>query len=501
MDANKSELYDVAVVGCGPVGLVLARLLGSKGIRVAAIDPNRLVCHHPRATHLDDETMRTLQTVGAAAMELQFLRMSGWTLRKRDGTPFLTFAHSEEESDQGWQGDYQFHQPDFESQLRGGLANDPHVDLLFGWEVTDLRQADEEVVLTLRDRKSGDTRALRAAYAVGCDGAGSFVRRSMAADVEDLKGTQRSLIIDIYPFEHPEGLPRTSGFIVCRQELPLTYVPIFPPMLRFEFMLSGGDSAHELERPSSIYKLLSPWIAAGGYRIMRTDTYEWHARLVKGWRNGRVLLAGDAAHEMPPMLGQGMCSGLRDALNLAWKLASVVKGECHSTLLDTYETERAAHVRPYIVESARQSNLIEGFGSGDGLPEVTEPQVVPRMRPSLGVGLADHPTRSIGQLAPQPRSSDGARLDDVTGYNFVILGAKESIAAVDDNTRSLWSRLGAVVSPGTGDRVDKWLAANGADVAIVRPDRYVYALCSGPNELIAATRKLSERLFRAEAMA
>jgi 3-(3-hydroxy-phenyl)propionate hydroxylase len=501
VNATKDESYDVAVVGCGPVGLVLARLLGNKGIRVAAIDPNRLVCHHPRATHIDDETMRTLQAVGATAMERQFLRMSGWTLRKQDGRPFLTFEHSDEESDQGWLADYQFHQPDFESQLRGGLASDPNVDLLFGWEVTNLQQTAKGVELTLRDRKTGDTRALRAAYAVGCDGAGSFVRRSMAPEVEDLKGTQRSLIIDIYPFEHPEDLPRTSGFIVCKQQLPLTYVPIFPPMLRFEFMLSSTDPAHELERPASIYELLSPWIRPGSYRIMRTDTYEWHARLVKGWRNGRVLLAGDAAHQMPPMLGQGMCCGLRDALNLAWKLAAVVKGECPSSLLDTYESERAAHVRPYIVESARQSNLIEGFGSGEGLPELAEPQVVPRLRPPLGPGLTDKPAGAIGQLAPQPRSSDGARLDDVTGYNFVIVGATETIAAVDDETRTLWRGLGAVVSTGSGDCIDQWLTANGSDVAIIRPDRYAYALCAGPNELIAATRKLSERLSCEEAMA
>lgn len=496
-----NDSYDVAVIGCGPVGLTLARLLGAKGVRVAAIDPNRLVCHHPRATHLDDETMRTLQTVGAAAMERQFLRMSGWTLRKENGSPFLAFDHSDGESDQGWHVDYQFHQPDFESQLRGGLASDPNVDLLFGWEVNDLQQSDQEVVLKLIERKTGRTRTLRAAYVVGSDGAGSFVRQSVAADVEDLQGTQRSLIVDIYPFEHPESLPRAGGFVICRQKLPITYVPIFPPMLRFEFMLSDTDAAHQMERPASIYELLSPWIRPGSYRIMRTDTYEWHARLVRGWRNGRLLLAGDAAHEMPPMLGQGMCSGLRDAMNLAWKLTAVIKKSSPGSLLDTYETERIAHVRPYIVESARQSNLIEGFGSGAELPDLAEPQVVNRARPLLGPGLTDKPVGAVGQLAPQPRSSDGARLDDVTGYNFVIVGSPETIAAVDDDTRALWRRLGAVILTETGDCVDQWLAVNNADVAIIRPDRYAYALSAGPKELALATRSLSERVLYQEVTA
>jgi 3-(3-hydroxy-phenyl)propionate hydroxylase len=499
--ADKNQPYDTAVVGCGPVGLVLARLLAGKGLRVAAIDPNRLVCQHPRATHLDDETMRTLQTVGAARMERQFLRMSGWTLRRQDGTPFLSFEHSDQETDQGWQADYMFHQPDFEAKLRGDLANDPNVDLWFGWEVIDISQAAGGVTLTLKDRKTGETRTLRTAYAVGCDGAGSFVRRSMAAEVEDLRGTQRSLIIDIHPFEHPESLPRTSGFIICRQKLPITYVPIFPPMLRFEFMLGRDDQAHELEQPASIYQLLSPWARPGSYRIMRSDTYEWHARMVKAWRCGRVLLAGDAAHEMPPMLGQGMCSGLRDAANLAWKLALVIKGGSSESLLDTYEAERAAHVRPYILESARQANMIEGFGDGSKIPEVAEPQVITRARPLLGAGLSEAPGGAIGQLAPQPRAGDGARLDDITGYNFVVAGAGATIAAVDDATRAAWRRLGAVIAPGTGDRVDTWLAAAEADVAIIRPDRYAYALCKGPKQLMAATEKLAARLLREEAMA
>lgn len=496
---GKNKSYDVAVIGCGPVGLTLARLLGKKGVRVAAIDPNRLVCHHPRATHLDDETMRTLQTVGTAGMEQQFLRMSGWALRKENGSPFLAFDHSDKESDQGWHVDYQFHQPDFESQLRGGLASDPNVDLLFGWEVTSLRQIDQDVTIELIERNTNRRTTLNAAYTVGSDGAGSFVRGSMATDVEDFQGTQRSLIIDIHPFEHPESLPRSAGFIICKQRLPITYVPIFPPMLRFEFMLSDTDAAHELERPDSVYELLSPWLRPGSYRIMRTDTYEWHARLVRGWRKGRILLAGDAAHEMPPMLGQGMCSGLRDAMNLAWKLASVVQGSSPDRLLDTYEIERSAHVLPYIVESARQSNLIESFGNGGQLPEHATPQVLDRARPLLGPGLTSKPAEAVGQLAPQPRSSDGARLDDVTGYNFVVVGSSKTIEAVDDEIRALWRRLDAVVLTETGDVVDRWLATNNADTAIIRPDRYAYALSAGPKELALATRTLSECVLFQEA--
>ncbi|WP_275560115.1 FAD-dependent monooxygenase [Streptomyces sp. 5-6(2022)] len=442
------DTYDVAVVGCGPVGLTLARLLAMKGLRVAAIDTNRLVCYHPRATHLDDETMRLLQTLGAQDMEHRFLRQTAWTLHREDGRAFLQQMLPEEESDQSWRTDYQFHQPDFESRLRGLLAADANVDLRFGWTVSAMEQDDTAVRLTLLDRSTGAETTLTAGYAVGSDGANSFVRQAMNAEVEDLHGTQRSLIIDTHPFEHPAQFPADSGFILCRGQRPVTYLPIFPPMLRFEFMLLDEDDAAELERPQSVYDLLSRWLEPGSYRIMRTDTYQWHARLVRGWRSDRLLLAGDAAHQMPPMLGQGMCSGLRDAVNLAWKLAAVVKGESPSALLDTYESERAPHVRPYI---------------------------------------------------EQPRGARGERLDDTSGYGFTVVGNPGVTSAVSAEVRQMWHRLDAVVVPETGPAADRWLAAYSAAAAIIRPDRYTFALATDTAELEQATRDLARMVSIQEA--
>lgn len=497
MREHTMDTYDVAVVGCGPVGLTLARLLAMKGLRVAAIDPNRLVCQHPRATHLDDETMRLLQTLGAQDMEHRFLRQTAWTLHREDGRAFLRQTLPEEESDQGWRTDYQFHQPDFESRLRGLLAADADVDLWFGWTATAIEQDDQGVRLTLLDRESGTETSLTAGWAVGSDGAHSFVRRVMNAGTEDLHGTQRSLIIDVHPFDHPAQLPADSGFIWCEGKRPVTYLPIFPPMLRFEFMLLGEDDAARLERPQSVYDLLSRWLEPGSYRIMRTDTYEWHARLTHGWRSGRLLLAGDAAHEMPPMLGQGMCSGLRDAANLAWKLAAVVKGDSPEALLDTYESERAAHVRPYIEESARQSNLIEALGTG-AFPELNGTRTIERFRPPLGPGVVPRPGGAVGRLSPQPRGANGEKLDDVSGYGYTVVGKPEVTSAVSADVRQLWRRLGVVTVPETGPAVDSWLAGHAAAAAIVRPDRYAFALAADPAELERATRDLARTVSTQE---
>ncbi len=497
MNTNReNDGYDVAIIGLGPIGLALATLLAGKGIRVAAIDPNRLVCQHPRATHIDDETMRTLQTLGADSLETEFLRMTGYTLRKADGTPFMVHEWPFAATDQGWFSDYMFHQPDFESQLRGRLATDPNADLWLGWEVNSIEQSKDRVELRLKERETARVETLRAAYVVGSDGANSFVRKWMASEVEDFHASQRSLIVDIFAFEQPESLPPTAVFILCRSPLPLTYVPIHPPMLRFELMLGSEHQAHAMEDPNYVYEMLSPYIRPGKYRIMRTDAYEWHSHLVRGWRKQRVLVAGDAAHTMTPMLGQGMCSGLRDAANLAWKLALVVKGVSPEDLLDTYESERSPHVQGQVVESAKLGNLIEAIGKGQIKELGGNPEQVERELPILGPGLTDAPKGPIGRLAPQPRSGDGRRLDDVAGYNFTIVGSPAVIEAADGRTQETWQRLGAVVVPEQGPFVEQWLSSNGADAAIIRPDRYAFALTQGPKELEAATKSLANRLFK-----
>ncbi|MEV5706186.1 bifunctional 3-(3-hydroxy-phenyl)propionate/3-hydroxycinnamic acid hydroxylase [Actinoallomurus sp. NPDC052274] len=501
MTATTSDQYDVIVVGAGPTGLTLARLLAMKSVRVAVVDPNRIACPHPRATHIDDEIMRTLQTVGAADLEPGFLRMDGWILRDPGGDPFLSLRSPNAETDQAWYADYQFHQPDYESRLRGLLASSEHAELWLGWQVTAVGQTADHAIAQISDRATGGTRTLQAAYIVGADGAGSFLRPYVTHDVEDLHGTQRSLIVDIHPFAHPAELPATNGFIVCEADKPVTYCPIFPPKLRFEFMLGDGDDAEEYERPTTVYRLLARWLAPGDYRIQRTDVYEWHACLAGRWRNGRLFIAGDAAHEMPPMLGQGMCSGLRDAANLAWKLARVVTGRSRPDLLDTYEAERAAHVRPFIEESARQANMIEAFGYAEHRPHVTEPQTLDRLRPPLGRGLADTAGEAINRLAPQPRTADGTRFDDLVGYDFAVLTTPDVAADVTDRTRGAWADLDVAVITLRSPHLAAWLRDHEADAAIIRPDRYTYALTRGGAALDAATLALRQRLAVAEVSA
>lgn len=300
-----------------------------------------------------------------------------------------------------------FFQPDFEAALRGKLAASADIELMLGWELVDFADDGSAVTLSIRNRGSGVQRSLSAAFLVGCDGANSFIRQQMSPDMEDFDGSQRSLIIDVFKFKPAAGLSETKGTIIAGAR-PFTHIPIVSPFSRFEFMLLGDEDLDSYADPTTSYALLEPWMEPGSYRIMRSDVYLWHARLATGWRTGRVLLAGDAAHQMPPMLGQGMCSGIRDAANLAWKLALVVRGTAEAGLLDSYEPERAPHVRDLIVESTRQANAVAAMGQGVTGAKEPAGEVVDRTHSAIGQairGVTEWP--QAGQLSPQPRLRDG----------------------------------------------------------------------------------------------
>jgi 3-(3-hydroxy-phenyl)propionate hydroxylase len=487
--------YEVIVVGAGTTGLILARLLTMQGVRVAVIDPNRIACQHPRASHLDDECMRITQTLGLAGQEPGYMVMSGFEVRDDSNRLLMSWEMTAGQTDQGWRSDYQFFQPDFEAVLRGKLAQTHLADLWLGWQVTDLDQHAGHVSVTVQNRASGAPRAVRGGYVVGCDGSHSVVREHVMHELVDFHGTQRSVIIDVQKFTSLDSLPAAATYIKAGPR-PFTHQPASGGISRFQFMLIGDEDVESFEDPETVYRLLEPYLAPDSYRIMRTDVYEWHSRLVRGWRSGRMLIAGDAAHQMPPALGQGMCSGMRDAANLAWKLAAVVSGAGPDSLLDSYEQERAPHVRAMIIESTRQANLIAAAGRGE---PVEASGTIDRSRGTLGRQLdldrIGYPL--AGHLSPQPRAADGTLLDDLVGYRFAVVGSQATIDAVDDATRLAWHELGAVVVPGFGAAM-RWLADASADAALIRPDRYVFAATHGPEPLAQATALLRTQLGKQE---
>lgn len=492
---------DVIILGAGPSGLALAVLLIGQGVRVAVVDRHRLVVPYPRATHIDDEVVRIFQALGVAEETAPDLTESGeFTVYDGEWRPFIEVrlpagADKSRPTEQGWKRDYMFQQPDFESRLRGRLVASPHATTWFGWDAAPPRQDRDGVEVVLRNRDGLGEHRLRAAWLVGADGARSIVRDAMGATQIDLNGTQRSLIVDIHPFRRDHPLAERSSFIYCAPgENPLTYVRTARPRCRFELMLRQRDEAAAFLDHRLHHRIPSRWFRPDEYRIERADLYQWRSVLAEGWRRGRMLLLGDAAHEMSPMLGQGLCSGLRDAANLAWKLARVVRGTSAHALLDTYETERAPHVRRFIEVSAHIANSVEAWA--DNPPVVgadgARADTIERFRPPVGPGLHGDAAAPAGTLAPQPRLADGRLMDDAAGYRFIVLARPEVLAGASEIVPLVGS-LDAAVIPAAGEAT-AWLDELGAGAAVIRPDRYLHGLAGQAGGLVGVLRELDARL-------
>jgi 3-(3-hydroxy-phenyl)propionate hydroxylase len=489
------DQVDVAVIGCGTTGLALARLLELEGLRVAVVDRNRLPFDFPRATHLDDETMRAFQTLGLAHLEKSFSLVGTYSHFDSEWRRVMTMDLNRGLTEQGWQSDYMFHQPDFEAVLRGHAYKHAETATYFGWDAFDLHDSGEQVMVSIRERSTSEERQINASFAVGCDGANSRVREFMGAGQVDYNATHRSLIVDILPFVTKEALPGRDAFIQGGIRNPLTFVPITEPRLRFELMLRPDDDTALFERTERAYEVLAPWFSAEEYRLLRSDVYEWRSLIADPWRVGRVLLAGDAAHTMPPHLGQGMCSGIRDATNLAWKLKRVVRNESPIDLLDTYESERSPHVTTYVVVAAELANNIEVMeASASGEPiEVAAEAMRPRIGPGVRAGDADE---FAGMLSAQPRLANGELLDDVVGYRFAVVGEPACVAATSTATKAHLQRLDVAIVDEASGGASEWLSSLGVAALVVRPDRYIFGTARSGVELDALVSQVETALTR-----
>ncbi len=352
------HVRDVAVVGCGPVGGVLATLLGRSGRDVVVVERHPEPYQLPRAVHFDHEAARILQACGLgdalpgiseSGSEYEWRNAAGQVLLRFGGRP---------NGPSSWPDANMFWQPALERLIEQAAADQPTVEVRRGWSVVGLDDpsvaseagigsSESKVTLTLESQDGGRPERLHARYVVGCDGANSTVRDLTGIGVTDLGFFYDWLIVDVAlhqprPFE-------PINVQVCDPSRPTTVVSGGPGRRRWEFMRLPDETVAELDDPDRAWELLRPWgITPDDAVLERHAVYRFQARWAERWRRGRSLLAGDAAHQMPPFAGQGMCSGLRDAANLAWKLDLVLDGRAPDTLLDAYEAERAENVRAVI---------------------------------------------------------------------------------------------------------------------------------------------------------
>jgi 3-(3-hydroxy-phenyl)propionate hydroxylase len=378
----------------------------------------------------------------------------------------------------GWPASYRFHQPNLEVSLRRRLRRYENTDIRLRHDVLSLEPRPDHVLLRLENMDAGKLQATRAKYVVGCDGARSTVRRFMGTELEDLKSHDRWLVLDLL-LNHE--VPRLGDYAIqyCDSNSPATYIRGIGNRRRWELMLPKSFDTSVLNRPEEIWAMLEKWITPAEARIERSAVYTFHSVLATGWRAGRLLIAGDAAHQTPPFMGQGMCAGIRDASNLAWKLADVIAGAADERLLDTYETERSPHVRIFIEEAVRLGRIIRDTeravaAGGDAVAGEQEKFVTPQ--PRLGPGLHDASAHS-GKVSEQPRLGDGRRLDDVAGYHPILLVAPGFYGFSGEPRGDV--REVVADSEASQD----YLRSLGAMAVLIRPDRYIYGTASRADEL------------------
>ena len=415
--------------------------------------------------HFDGEVMRIFQGAGLAEKiatvvrtsekGMHFVNGEGRTLMIRRGTPGV--------GPHGWAGNWYFHQPILDAVLRGGLERFDNVRVHLGHEVASVDDLD-------------------ARYVVGCDGARSLVRHAIGSRRVDLGLHQPWLVVDLLCNPDSPRVRALPDYTVqlCDPARPMTVVNVGGERRRWEIMMMPGDDPEHLTDPDIFWPMMARWVGPGDARLERAVVYTFHSVVQEGWRKGRLLLAGDSCHQTPPFLGQGMCAGMRDAANLAWKLAAIIKDGASDTLLDTYESERLPHVRTFIELAVKLGAVLQETDAEAAAARDRRFEAGAEMfdfpQPQLGTGCRKDAPPPVGTIFPQPRLADGRLMDEAIGQRFAIVGDAALLNGLPAD---------AVLLPDVGR---DWCEQHGIGAAILRPDRYVYAVARNRTELEAVTR-------------
>lgn len=480
---------DVVVVGAGPVGAFAAALLAGYGLSVTVIERLAEPYPLPRAGSIDHETLRAFQRVGVVeAMSDMIVPVPQYSFVSASGETLLEAAYPQGPQPYGTPGMMFFWQPTLEKALRERMA-ERGVDLHSRATVTALRDDGGRTIVDYVDA-NGAEHAISGRFVLACDGGASTIRKLLGIHLDDFECDESWLAVDaraLTDFTMPQATQ------ICDPARPTGVFTMPGDFRRWLFMILPGEDPNDVTERWA--ELIAPWARESDVEVVRRVVYTFHGLVAQRWRNGGVFLLGDAAHQTPPNLGQGLCSGIRDATNLAWKIAAVISGEAKD-LLDSYEVERIPHMRAIVAKSVelgrelctvnpvrakeRDERLLAARQLGGG--SIARNSVLP----PIADGILAHGSPGAGSLFIQPRVDGGILLDEFLGSGFAVVyrdGLIDSQAPVEE-LRGLELRYVAF-GPVGGSReeslsdddgfLDDWFTEHEADFAIVRPDRYVFA--------------------------
>jgi len=508
-------MTDVVIVGYGPTGMTLAALLGQQGRSVVVLERYEDLFNLPRAAAFDDETMRTFQKLGVAEKMLPGTNVQTgyvWTNGKDD---VLLDIQYDNPGRNGWPAQYMMYQPHIEKVLDDLVRSLPSVEVVNGASVDSIKLGRDSATVSAVVR--GDTRfEVQARYVVGADGGNGFVRQYLGSEWDDYGFFENWLVCDFALIRPAASLPTFRQ--VCDPLGPIAIVNIGPGHHRFSFRLEADQTREEVTRPEFVWDKVAAFLRPEQAELIRVANYTFTSLIVDRWRRDRIILAGDAAHQMPPFLAQGMVSGIRDARNLAWKLGMVLDG-APDTLLDSYQAEREPHVR-FITEHAVELGRVQTERDIAKAVERDARMIAARaaneepdklMYPGLSGGLI----ASDGRLLPQGLVSTVERtalFDDIAGTGWLIVATEpEALAAVPDAVREAFREIGgseavfaitSMFTPApfsdTAGVYTRYFSEVGAVAAVVRPDSYVYGLARTGDELTTLISDVLEAVGASE---
>jgi 3-(3-hydroxy-phenyl)propionate hydroxylase len=522
-------VYDVAIVGYGPVGAILANLLGRDGHSALVVDQMLDIYGKPRAINIDHEVMRVLQSVGLAeSVEKIVSPHLGTDFLGIDDRLIKVFNPIEPPYPLHWQPNLMFIQPEFEPILRDGAARFPTVDIRLGCKALRISQNSEGAALEI-ERGGQPAETLKARYLIACDGAASPIRKQLGIEQDSLGFDEWWTVVDAWQ-RRPTQLPkRTTQF--CLPSGPTTYVVGPRELRRWEIKLLPGETPDDFEDHAVVRRRLAPFVDPEAIDLWRVATYRFHALIARQWRLGRIFLAGDAAHQMPPFMAQGLCCGVRDVANLRWKLNGVLRGAYPERLLDSYEVERKPHIRQLVatakhlgeiigeldVEKARARDALLGEEVDSGRSITVRQKLIP----DLTAGIIAHTREggawaAAGSLFLQPEvivKGERRLLDDVLGERFAVIAFGRARADwLDARARRALKRLGGAewillregeevarfaeraFSDATGN-LERWMKAENYLAIVVRPDKFVFGAADSAESLCDLCLSLEAMVF------
>ncbi len=482
-----NQSFDVAVIGLGPAGSLIALLLESYGLKVLAIDKDQDIYSLPRAVTISDQGLRIAQAaciediylsnsteLGGAGFVDEDLEMIGGALDLKGVV-----------TSNGWMPSRMFHQPLTDKAIREKLQKTT-ATILLEHELIDIKDQTTHINVSIRDLKNDLDLQFTSRYLIGSDGGSSAVRKLLEISQEDLNYNRDWVVVDVEL--KGENRLDDKALQICDPKRLCTYIPSHLPYRRWEFIINKGEDKKEFLMDEKINSLISRWLKPSEYRIIRKAVYQFHSVIAKEFSKGRCFLIGDAAHQNPPFMGEGMMSGYRDAMNLSWKIALIIKNNFNNNLLTTYEKERKPHAQFVVENSAGIGELMEAYAEAEDPNQVSEDLVakgygsfiLPNLDKGLFYGGKANESMNAGQLFPQPviyKNDQVVRREDkILGNGFALI-SKNKILLNKRDEKFLHS-LGCnfIVLEDQFIKQSYWLnrVMELDGVYLIRPDKYIY---------------------------